>query len=74
MLKIGMTISDTYRNENGISLQMSSIAHAMGEEDGIAHVSNMFREVIQIFQDDREKFQSTFDYSQHYVPIDSYRR
>jgi len=56
MLKIGMTISETYRNENGISLQMSAMGHAMGEEGGISNVSTMFRDVIQTYQEDRNKF------------------
>ena len=49
MLKVGMTISDTYRNENGISMQMSAIGYAMGDESkGISHVSNVFREIVTL--------------------------
>lgn len=57
MLKIGTTISETYRNENGISMQMSAIGYAMGnEEKGISHVSNIFREIIKMYNEENDKF------------------
>ena len=57
MLKIGTTISETYRNENGISMQMSAIGYAMGnEEKGISHVSNIFREIVKMYNEENDKF------------------
>ena len=57
MLKIGTTISETYRNENGISMQMSAIGYAMGnEEKGISHVSNIFREIVKMYNEGNDKF------------------
>ena len=57
MLKIGTTISETYRNENGISLQMSAIGYAMGNEaNGINHVSNIFREIVKMYNEENDKF------------------
>ena len=56
MLKIGTTISETYRNENGISMQMSAIGYAMGnEEKGISHVSNIFREIVKMYNEENDK-------------------
>ena len=57
MLRIGTTISETYRNENGISLQMSAIGYAMGNEaNGINHVSNIFREIVKMYNEENDKF------------------
>ena len=57
MLKIGTTISETYRNENGISMQMSAIGYAMGNEaNGISHVSNIFREIVKMYNEENDKF------------------
>ena len=57
MLRIGTTISETYRNENGISMQMSAIGYAMGnEEKGISHVSNIFREIVKMYNEENDKF------------------
>lgn len=57
MLRIGTTISETYRNENGISMQMSAIGYAMGnEEKGISHVSNIFREIVMMYNEENDKF------------------
>lgn len=57
MLKLGMIISDTYRNENGIAMQMSAIDHGMDEEGGITSLSNMFRDMIDLYQNERGKFE-----------------
>ena len=57
MLRIGTTISETYRNENGISMQMSAIGYAMGNEaNGINHVSNIFREIVKMYNEENDKF------------------
>ena len=57
MLRIGTTISETYRNENGISLQMSAIGYAMGNDsNGISHVSNIFREIVKMYNEENDKF------------------
>ena len=57
MLRIGTTISETYRNENGISLLMSAIGYAMGNDsNGISHVSNIFREIVKMYNEENDKF------------------
>lgn len=71
MLKLGVTISDTYRNENGISLQMSAIGHAMGTENGISHVSNIFREIIEIYQGNYAKFSQLLTIANVMYPLTS---
>ena len=70
MKKIGMTISDTYRNENGISLQMSAIGNAMGiESNGISHISNIFREIINLYQEDPAKFNQLLSIANEIYPL-----
>lgn len=54
MLKIGMTISDTYRDENEISMQMLSIGYAIEDESNGISCAN--REIIKMYQEDYEKF------------------
>lgn len=72
MIKIGMTISDTYRNENGISLQMSAIGHAMGtESNGISHLSNIFREIVEMYQVDSVKFNQLLSIANVMYPLTS---
>lgn len=70
MIKIGMTISDTYRNENGISLQLSAIGCAMGtESNGISHVSNIFREIIELYREDYAKFNQLLSIANVMYPL-----
>ncbi len=72
MLKVGMTISDTYRNENGISMQMSAIGYAMGDESkGISHVSNVFKEIVTLYQEEYEKFSQLLTIAYVMYPLSS---
>jgi len=57
MKRMGVPISDTYRNESGISLQMSAIEYLFTEGAcGISHVSNLFRDIVDLYMNDRESF------------------
>ena len=70
MLKIGTIISETYRNENGIALQMSAIGYAMGDEaKGIAHVSNIFREIVTIYNEEKTKFRQLLTIANAMYPM-----
>lgn len=70
ILKLGMTIGDTYRDENEISLQMSAICNEMGEvENGIISESTMFRDVIQLYHNDKTKYNQLLDMANAMYPL-----
>lgn len=70
MLKIGAIISETYRNENGIALQMSAIGYAIGDEaKGIAHVSNIFREIVTMYNEEKTKFRQLLTVANAMYPM-----
>ena len=72
MIKIGMTISDTYRNENGISIQMAAIEFCFTNgEKGINHVSNMFREIIEMYQENYPKYSQLLSIANVMYPLAS---
>lgn len=57
LLDMGIPVSEAYRNEAGISLQMSSIEYLMTDgAAGISHTSNLFRDTVELYNDNREEF------------------
>lgn len=49
--------SATYRNVNGITLQLGAIEYLMTDgAHGISHVSNMFREMVELYKEDKAAF------------------
>ena len=45
--------SETYRNINGITLQLGAIQFLMTDgAHGISHVSNLFREMVKLYKED----------------------
>ena len=53
MQRLGSAVSETYRNENGISMQMSAIEYLFTDgQKGISHVSTLFREVFKMFNEE----------------------
>ena len=62
MKKLGIPISEAYRNESGISLQMSAIEYLFTNgESGISHTSNLFRESVEMYKDTPELFYSLLE-------------
>lgn len=56
-LRIGQTESTTYRNVNGITLQLGAIEYLMTDgAHGISHVSNLFREIVDLYNEDYNTF------------------
>lgn len=52
-----MPISDTYRNENGISLQLGAMDYAYTNgKCGIKHVSKMFYEIVDMYYSNPQQF------------------
>lgn len=57
MVRMGAPINETYRNESGISLQMSAIEYLFTNgASGISHVSNLFREIVDLYRSDIDAF------------------
>lgn len=56
--QIGVPISSAYRNETGISMQMSAIEFLFTDgQSGISHCSNLFREIVALYRDDISSFE-----------------
>ena len=54
----GKQISSKYRNQNGISMRLSEIDYVLSDgENGLAHTSQLFRETIDIFNNNNALFQ-----------------
>ena len=54
---MGIPISSTYRNETGISLQMSAIEYLFTDgEKGISHISSLFKDIVSLYSEDRAAF------------------
>ncbi len=53
----GLKNNETYRNVNGIILQLGAIEFLMTDgAHGISHVSNLFREIIKLYKEDNTAF------------------
>lgn len=49
--------SETYRNVNGITLQLGAIQFLMTDGAyGISHVSNLLREIVELYKKDPTEF------------------
>ena len=54
--------SATYRNVNGITLQLGAIEYLMTDgAHGISHVSNLFREIVKLYKEDPAAFNKLFE-------------
>ena len=54
--------SITYRNINGITLQLGAIEYLMTDgAHGISHVSNLFRDMVKLYKEDYSAFVSLLD-------------
>lgn len=53
----GLVDSETYRNVNGITLQLGAIEFLMTNgSHGISHVSNLFRELVELYKERHTAF------------------
>lgn len=55
-IKKGLEIDDVYRNVNGITMQLSPIAHAFFPNRPTLTTSSMFEKMVQLYKDDRKEF------------------
>ncbi len=58
-LKSGVTIDEKFRNVNGISMQLSPIAHAFFPERPSLTTSVMFNRMVELYKTDRDAFNKT---------------
>lgn len=62
LLNSGVSISDAYRNESGVSLQMSSIEYLFSAgQSGVSHGSALFRDIVNMYNEDRDGFNALLD-------------
>ena len=72
MIRQGAEISDTYRNENGIALQLSAMQYIMTNgEVGLSGGSALFVKVANLFSEDRAAFESKLATAKKYIPQSS---
>ena len=68
-LRIGLVENTTYRNINGISLQLGAIEFLMTDgAHGISHVSNLFREIVNLYNEDYDTFARLLNEANHRYP------
>lgn len=71
MQRLGSAVSETYRNENGISMQMSAIEYLFTDgQKGISHVSTLFREVFKMFNEERNSYDEMLKIAEFMYPIE----
>ena len=55
----GIEIDDIYRNENGISFQLSHMQKVLtGKESGLRSSAKVFSEIVQIYRSEPDRYQS----------------
>lgn len=70
MLSQGVEISETYRNENGIALQLSAMQYIMTNgEIGLPGGSALFSRMASLFTEDRPSFDIKLNLAQKIYPI-----
>ncbi len=55
-IKQGKEIDSVFRNENGISMQLSAMMTCVHHKSGGLTISKVFREVVELYESDRENF------------------
>lgn len=62
MIMNGIEISDKYRNENGIQLQMSTLEYIItGGEKGILSPNKLFEDIVNIYANCHEEYDKILD-------------
>ena len=58
-LNSGLTVDEKFRNVNGITMQLSPIAHAFFPDRPSLTSSMMFNQMVELYKNDRESFDRT---------------
>ena len=70
MIKSGLIISDTFRNENGISLQLSAMEYCLTDgAAGIQSVSRVFSEIANLYQTSPDSYSAILDAANKVYPL-----
>lgn len=70
-VKRGMSISETFRNENGIDLQMSAMEYALTNgERGLDSPSKLFCDIAALYQNNKQEFQQILSVASIMYPTD----
>ena len=73
MIKSGLIISDTFRNENGISLQLSAMEYCLTDgAAGIQSVSRVFSEIANLYQTSPDSYSAILDAANKVYPLVQY--
>lgn len=54
----GVSVDDIFRNENGIRMQLSSMEYCYAGREGGLTISNLFREIVALYRNDRIAFEA----------------
>ena len=56
----GITVDDTYPNENGISMRLGELDFLfLGDGVGLKNTSGLFRQMVLLYETDKVEFQKT---------------
>ena len=68
MIMNGIEISDKYRNENGIQLQMSALEYIITEgEKGISSPNKLFEDIVDMYANCHDEYEKILDEEQTYL-------
>ena len=57
-VKRGIKINDTYRNENGISMQLYHMMYALTDgKEGLGNVARIYYQMARMYQEDHEHYE-----------------
>ena len=64
-----LPISETYRNENGIALQLGAMDYAYTNgARGVKHVSKLFYDIVEMYHSHPQKFKSVLQQAKEMYP------
>lgn len=70
MTAMGVSISDTFRNENGISMQMSTIKNLLTDNDStFGNPSRIFVDMCDLYINDKESFNKILGTASRMFPL-----
>ena len=59
---LGIPITSTYRNENGLKMQLQCIEYVVSNGDhGLSCTSKLFNDTWKLYQEDKDKFYAILD-------------
>ena len=64
-----LPISETYRNENGITLQLGAMEYVYTNGAcGVKHASKLFYEIVEMYHFHPQEFESVLQYAKEMYP------